>query len=164
MVFPADLKLRPKLGAMQQMKISAVAPLIVASAFVRMDSPGVTIVEICYEICTRETVGSGGLLANTDAWVHKTRGSRIAACSWPMRCGASGRAIPFRATCEPRVSQPPRQAYVTTPSSWRISVTHWSHPCRITTHNRFALEAWCAMQRLVARSPQVGASCAGWLT
>ena len=64
MVFPADLKLRPKLGAMQQMKISAVAPLVVASAFVRMDSPGVTIVEICYKICIRETVGSGGLLCS----------------------------------------------------------------------------------------------------
>jgi hypothetical protein len=163
-VFPADLKLRHKLSAMQQMKICVVAPLVVASAFVRINSPGVTIAEMCYKICIRETVGSGGQLAHTDAWMHKTRGSRIVACSWLIRCEASGRAIPFRVTCEPRVSQPPRQAYVTTPSSWRISITHWSHPYRITTHNRFALEAWCAMQRLVIRSPQVGTSCAGWLT
>jgi hypothetical protein len=81
-VFPADMKLRPKLGAMKQMRISAGAPLVVASAFVLMDSSGVTIVEKCYKGCVRETIGSGGLLANTDARIHKTRGSRIAACSW----------------------------------------------------------------------------------
>jgi hypothetical protein len=140
-VFPTDLKPRHKLDAMQQMNNSAVAPLIVASAFVLMDSPGVTIVEVCCKGCVRETVGSGDLLANTDAWMHKTRGSRIAACSW---AGKLADALRSEQPCYP-VSGDLRTSSFATPTLGllyhSILLAYWCYTLdsfvRITMHNRF---------------------------